>query len=104
MPRKTGDWPADSCFASLTEASAFFETGRLGWSATRDPGRLDGLELDIPAWRVGALAVEEVHSSYFADPGLFPEGSAQFDHALIMRDMEHTWRSVDDLCCKTAAA
>lgn len=100
---ETDDWPVESIFASLAEASAFFETGSLGWSATRDPDRLDGMELDIPNWRVGALAVEEAFSSYFADPDRFPEGTAQFDHALIMRDLEHSWRSIEDLCCKTAA-
>ena len=99
---ETEAWPEDSCFDSLAETSDFFENGRIGWSATRDPGRLDGLKLDIPAWQVGALAVEEAHSSYFADRNKFPKGSVQFDHALIMRDIEHEWRSVGDLCCKAA--
>jgi hypothetical protein len=103
LAEETGTWPEDSCFPSLAEASAYFETGQVGWSVTRDPGRLDGLELDIPAWQVGALTVAEAHSSYFAETARFPKGSMQFDHALIMRDMEHQWRSVDDLCCAPPA-
>jgi hypothetical protein len=48
-------------------------------------------------WEVAPLAVERVDSSYFADLRLFPAGSATFDHALIMRDIPHQWRSVSEM-------
>jgi hypothetical protein len=89
--------PTTSCFESLREASEFFEGGSLGYSLTRDRGRLDGLLLRTVEWRIRALSVTRVHSSYFADQERFPEGSIEFDHALVMRDIAHEWRKVDDL-------
>ncbi|HEY1110499.1 MAG TPA: DUF2071 domain-containing protein, partial [Opitutaceae bacterium] len=44
--------PASSIFRSLAESSAFYEGGSLGYSVTRDPGRLDGLRLHTLEWRV----------------------------------------------------
>jgi hypothetical protein len=38
--------PEHSIFASLEEASAFFEQGSLGYSVTQQTGKLDSLELD----------------------------------------------------------
>lgn len=89
--------PAGSIFASLTKASAFFEGGSLGYSATQTPDRLDGLLLRTLEWQVRALAVSKVHSSYFADRSTFPDGSVEFDHALIMRDIRHEWHKSNDL-------
>jgi hypothetical protein len=93
----TDKLPEDSIFASMAEASTFFEEGSVGFSVTHDPGRLDGLKLETKEWHVEALAVRQIHSSYFSDPTLFPAGSIAFDHALLMRDVEHEWHSVDDL-------
>jgi hypothetical protein len=88
--------PATSRFASLAEASSFFEAGAVGFSPRRNGDHLDGLCLDTDAWRVEPLAVEEVWSSYFGDPPRFPSGSVEFDCALIMRDIAHTWQNVPD--------
>lgn len=95
--RETGTLPSASCFASLAEASAFFEGGSLGYSVTRGGRRLDGLTLRTREWRVSALDLEEMHSSYFADATRFPAGSVQFDHALLMRDIPHEWHQAEDL-------
>jgi hypothetical protein len=89
--------PATSCFCSVQEASAFFENGSLGYSATRDASRLDGLLLRTIGWKARALAVAEVESTYFSDEGRFPKGSVEFDHALVMRDVAHEWRAAEDL-------
>jgi hypothetical protein len=48
-------------------------------------------------WRVRALSITDVHSSFFADQHRFPKGSIEFDHALVMRDIAHEWRKADDL-------
>jgi len=80
-----------SCFASLAEASAYFEGGSVGYSVTRDGCRLDGMRLQTDAWQVHPLAVEHVESSFFADESAFPPGRVTFDHALIMRDIPHRW-------------
>jgi hypothetical protein len=89
--------PATSRFASLAEASRFFAAGSVGYSARRDVGRLDGLELHTLVWRVDALDVQSVFSSHYADPMRFPPGSVEFDSALIMRDIPCQWRAVPDL-------
>jgi hypothetical protein len=91
--------PESSVFSSVAEASAFFQAGSLGYSATPDSRRFQGLELRCRNWQVEPLAVEEVHSSFFEDEKLFPKGSIRFDCALLMRQIEHEWHGKDDLCC-----
>jgi hypothetical protein len=34
-----------------------------------------------------------VHSSFFANPHVFPPGAAVFDNALLMRGVEHEWHA-----------
>lgn len=89
--------PSTSIFASLAETSKFFEGGSLGYSVTKDPGRLDGLKLETKDWRVQPLQIEKVYSTYFADAEKFPAGSIAFDHALIMRNVAHEWHNANDL-------
>ena len=95
--RLGGSLPGSSCFASLAEASAFFEPGSVGYSVTREPGRLDGLELRTHGWSVEPLQVEDVYSSYFSDESRFPRGSVEFDCALIMRNLRHEWHGAETL-------
>jgi hypothetical protein len=47
--------PQGSCFRSLGEASKFFETGSLGYSATSNGERLDGIQLRTQQWKVEPL-------------------------------------------------
>ncbi len=97
--RRTNRLPASSKFRSLEEASAFFHAGSLGYSATRDPSRFQGLELRCLNWHIEPLEVDEVRSSFFEDESLFPRGSIEFDCALLMRGIEHEWHGREDLCC-----
>jgi hypothetical protein len=55
VARETDRYPADSILGSLDEASGFFERGAVGYSATRQPGRLDGLLLSTEEWQVSPL-------------------------------------------------
>jgi hypothetical protein len=89
--------PLASCFKSLNEASDFFEKGSLGYSASRDPKRSDGLVLRTKNWQVRALELSDVDSSYFKDERTFPAGCVHFDHALVMRDIEHEWHWTEDM-------
>lgn len=89
--------PPDSVFATVEQASAFFEAGSLGYSAGRHAGEYDGLELRSRGWRVEPLSVEHVASSFFEDPDRFPPGSATFDSALVMRGIPHEWRAQPSL-------
>jgi hypothetical protein len=83
--------PAHSIFASLEEASAFFEHGLLGYSVTNQAGKLDVLELRCQKWMVEPLRVSEVQSSFFDDQERFPAGTAELDCALVMRSIRHQW-------------
>jgi hypothetical protein len=96
------DLPAGSIFGSLAEASAFFERGSVGYSATARPGEFDGLELRCRRWRVEPLAVGRVESSFFDDRARFPAGSAAFDCALLMREIEHEWHGRGSLRGETS--
>lgn len=89
IARGASSLPAGSIFASLQEASGFFERGSLGYSTTHDRDRFDGLELRCKSWSVEPLAVDSVESSFFDDLTHFPAGSATFDCALLMRNVEH---------------
>lgn len=91
-------WSPKSVFDSLQTASAFFESGSLGYSATATPGRYDGLELRTLAWNVEPLALERIQSSFFDDAGRFPAGSVEFDCALLMRGIQHEWHGRAPLC------
>jgi hypothetical protein len=87
--------PATSIFSSIREASAFSESGAVGYSATSDDARFDGLELDTHTWHIEPLEVTEAHSSFF---GTLPPGAIEFDSALIMRGIEHEWHALEPIC------
>ena len=101
--RRADKLPQSSVFGSLEEASAFFQAGSLGYSATADPARFQGMELRSFSWSVEPLEVEEVRSSFFEDEALFPKGSIEFDCALLMRGIEHEWHGKSDLCCQRSS-
>jgi len=94
----TAGLPAGSVFASLDEASAFFESAPLGYSATRRPDSFEGLELNCRSWSLAPLLVEHAESSFFEDRALFPAGAVEFDSALIMENIAATWRAREQLC------
>jgi hypothetical protein len=93
----TDELAGSALFANTGEASAFFERGSDGYSATRDPRRYDGLRLQTQAWKVQALIIERARTSFFEDTDAFPPGSAILDCALVMREVPVTWEPLDPL-------
>src|SRR5262249_8922270 len=89
--------PPASSFESIAEASSFFEAGALGYSATANGKRLDGIRLETLTWHVEPLTVEYARSSFFSDPSVFPAGSVEFDCALLMRNIEHEWHAAAEM-------
>jgi hypothetical protein len=87
-------FPSDSMFASVDEASKFFERGSVGYSIKKSGGELDGIELHINDWKVEVLDISRIESSFYNDENAFPEDSITFDHALIMRNVEHEWHGM----------
>jgi Uncharacterized conserved protein (COG2071). len=97
MRGRRGDaLPTASCFDSFPSASAFFECGCVGYSVTRSADRLDGVELRVRDWQVEPMEISEVHSSFFEDQRMFPRGTVEFDHCLLMRDIPHEWHQAGD--------
>jgi hypothetical protein len=90
---ETAEFPATSIFGTLQESSKFFEAGCLGYSSRPDSCTLDGLLLDVPDWQVSPLKAHYVRSAYYDDQTIFPSGSIEFDHALLMRNIPHEWHS-----------
>lgn len=85
--------PTGSIFHSLAEASVFFQGGALGWSARATQNEFDGLELSCREWKMEALNVECVESSFFGNEKIFPTGTAEFDSAFLMRNIAHEWHA-----------
>ena len=89
--------PPGSIFPSLDAAAGFFSLGATGYSATYSDGHYHGMELHSLNWTVSPLAIDEAQSCFFDDRQRFPSGSVALDCALLMRGIEHEWRTRPDL-------
>lgn len=92
--KETNEWNADSIFDSLDSASNFFEKGAVGYSPDKIEETFEGLELKTYEWKVNPLTVSEVRSSFFEDETVFPRGTVRFDNALLMKSIDHEWKSL----------
>ncbi len=91
------DWNnKESVFADFECASAFMESGHIGYSPNKS-GRFDGMELLAYQWKMSPLKVLNVQSSFFENEEIFPKGSVKFDNALLMKNIAHEWKSLNDL-------
>jgi hypothetical protein len=86
-----------TCFEALEDASAFFESGRVGYSPRRSTSRLDGLRLDAAAWQVRPLDIESARTTYLPTWSGLPASALELDNALLMRNVAHTWQALDPL-------
>ncbi|HAS47277.1 MAG TPA: hypothetical protein DCS93_42765 [Microscillaceae bacterium] len=99
---ETNDWNPESVFDDLSCVSDFFENGSVGYSPETRKGSYDGLELRAFNWKVSLLDVENVHSSFFENTQVFPEGSVKLDNALLMKDIQHEWVGLDRIKPQTS--
>lgn len=97
VANETSEWSKVSVFDDTSCASDFFKNGSVGYSPDKIGETFDGLELKTKNWRVSPLAVSKVTSSFFEDKSIFPDGSVSFDNALLMRNIEHEWNSMESL-------
>ena len=102
--RVTAELAGSKIFADVSAASDFFERGSLGYSATGQAERLDGLQLQTNAWKVEPVEVLSARSSYFDDPAVFPPGSVELDCALIMRRVPVRWSALPPLAAQGPAS
>ena len=98
------DFSSSRLFPDLPSASEFFHNGNVGYSATKTPGRFDGLELLTSAWSVEPVTVTAAQSSVFSDVRTFPPGAAELDNALLMRRVPVTWKPLPSLFAEPAQA
>lgn len=96
--KETAEFPKSSIFASIEEASTDFRKDEIGYSPD-DGGGYKGVKLNTTNWKVAPLEVESFNSSLFSNKEVFPEGTIAVDHALFMRDVEHSWQDVETICC-----
>lgn len=89
--------PHGSVFDSLETSSDFFAAGCAGYSLSADGGALEGLRLEARNWNVEPLRVFGVRSAFYDNRNTFPAGSIRFDHALIMRNIEHEWQLLPEM-------
>ena len=87
-----------SIFNSVNEISDFFLTGNIGWSQKENGKRFDSIELSTVKWSMKPLQVSGQFSAYFMDESKFPKGSVEFDSAMVMQGLEHSWISREELC------
>jgi uncharacterized protein YqjF (DUF2071 family) len=90
--------PIGSVFETINDVSEFFKTGNIAWSPSDKKSKYDAIELATTHWQMEPLKVRNCYSSYFSDTSKFPEGSVTFDSAIIMRNINHSWVSRDNLC------
>lgn len=87
----------DSIFESLDDVSKFFENGSVGYSPNGN--NFEGLKLETYNWKIEPLEVLHIKSSFFEDETIFPKGSIRFDNAVLMKNIEHEWKSLDKIKC-----
>lgn len=94
---ESNEWNSQSIFDNLECASSFFEKGSVGYSPDRIGNEFESIELCTSNWKVTPLSVTNVRSSFFENETIFPEGSVAFDNDLLMKDIEHEWRSLEGM-------
>jgi hypothetical protein len=92
--------PPSSIFPSIREASEFFARGSVGYAVASAGAPPEGIVTEWSDRAVHPLAVTRVRCAIFEDTSMFPAGSVEFDHALVLRDVEHVWRRAPELARK----
>ena len=97
--RTTDTWPQSRLFAGLDEASTFFRQGCDGYSPARQGDALDGVRLETSDWSVVPAEPLHARSAVLDDPRVFPPGTLELDHALLMRQVPVVWHALPTIWC-----
>lgn len=84
--------PKSSLFANRREAADLLGLCGGEFVSSPAPGKLEPYSLDAEGGAVSACDVAAVRASWFEDSGPFPAGCAEFDSALVVRDLACIWR------------
>lgn len=96
---KVNNFPSDSIFKNIEEASEDFRKDKVGYSPDKKSGGYKGVRLNTTNWEVTPLVVDSVESSLFSNKEIFPEGTIKVDHSLLMTNIDHNWEDVETICC-----
>ena len=91
-------FPKDSLFKTIEEASEDFRKDQIGFSQDRQKNQFKGVKLNTDNWAVSPLVLKNCKSSLFSDPDIFPAGSVEVDHVLLMKNIKHSWENVGAIC------
>ena len=95
---ETDQFSTNSLFKNIKEASKDFKKDQIGYSPDRQKNQFKGVKLNTDKWVVSPLALKGCKSSLFSDPDIFPEGSVEVDHVLLMKNIKHSWENVGAIC------
>jgi len=95
--RRRRGWQSGSVFASVNQASEFFQKGDCGFSCSLQGDRVEGLRLKMLRWEMEPLDIKAQHCSFYNNPSRFPESSVTFDSALLIRGLPHEWHEIKDI-------
>jgi len=88
---RTNEFPEHSMFDSIDHASTSFRECPIGISPSASAHEYKVVQLNTKSWSVKPLSISKLRSNYFDNQSRFPEGSIQFDNALLMEQIEHQW-------------
>lgn len=97
IARCTSQWPENSLFPGLRDASDFFQRGDCGFSCSLRGDSVEGLQLRTLRWEMGPLEIKEQNCTFYNDSSRFSTGSVVFDSALLMRGLPHEWHEIKDI-------
>jgi uncharacterized protein YqjF (DUF2071 family) len=80
-----------SLFASLDDATGFFQRGAVGFSPSAADGWLDGVHLHSTSWAARPMTISAMNSSLFDNAATFPEGTCALDSAILMTNIPVRW-------------
>lgn len=91
-------FPTNSLFKNIEEASKDFRKDQIGYSPDGKKNKFKGVKLNTDNWVVSPLALKRCESSLFSNPDIFPKGSVEVDHVLLMKNIKHNWENVGAIC------
>lgn len=78
-------------FVDHAARERFFAAGGLGMSPARGGAGYDGMRLEVENWNSALVEAVNVQSSFYDNPDRFPRNAIEFDHAMLMENLDHTW-------------
>jgi hypothetical protein len=90
-------WKWTLLFARLADVCRFFQRADCGFESTRNGEALEGMRLCQQRWEMTPVALDGLHSAFYADERRFPRGSVGFDSAVLMRGIPHYWQALGEV-------